>query len=159
MDLLETIQKVLVEQVQGCRLLLELLQREKICLINLQMGELEALTKEKDILVLKLRLLEEERGRLIDRFVFENFSELPAEGSAFQKISLLKLAELTGEPIFLEIRSKLISLSQGIKELNDLNKVMIDRTLGFLKKNTQFLGVVYPETSKGEKGRLLSMEM
>jgi flagellar biosynthesis/type III secretory pathway chaperone len=159
MALLETIKKVLVEQVKGCRLLLELLQREKICLINLQMDEIEALTKEKDILVLKLRLLEEERGRLLDRFVFENFSILPDEGPAFQKISLLKLAELTGEAIFLEIRSKLISLSQGIKELNDLNKVMIDRTLGFLKKNTQFLGVVYPGDSKGEKGRLLSMEM
>lgn len=159
MALIETIKKVLIEQVQGCRLLLELLQREKICLINLQMGEIEALTKEKDILVLKLRLLEEERGRLIDRFVFENFSDLPGEGPAFQKISLLKLAELTGETTFIEIRSKLISLSQGIKELNDLNKVMIDRTLGFLKRNTKFLGVVYPETSKGEKGRLLSMEM
>ena len=159
MALLETIKKVLVEQVQGCRLLLELLQREKICLVNLQMDEIEALTKEKDILVLKLRLLEEERGRLLDRFVLENFSELPDEGPALQNISLLKLAELTGETIFQEIRSKLISLSQGIKELNDLNKVMIDRTLGFLKKNNQFLGIMYPGTSKGEKGRLLSMEM
>ena len=159
MTLLETIKKVLVEQVQGCRLLLELLQREKICLVNLQMDEIEALTKEKDILVLKLRLLEEERGRLLDRFALENFSELPDEGPAFQNISLLKLAELTGETIFKEIRSKLISLSQGIKELNDLNKIMIDRTLGFLKKNNQFLGIVYPGTSKGEKGRLLSMEM
>ena len=159
MTLLETIKKVLVEQVQGCRLLLELLQREKICLVNLQMDGIEALTKEKDILVLKLRLLEEERGRLLDRFVLENFSELPDEGPAFRNISLLKLAELTGETIFQEIRSKLISLSQGIKELNDLNKVMIDRTLGFLKKNNQFLGIVYPGTSKGEKGRLLSMEM
>ncbi len=159
MILIEAIKKVLVEQVQGCRLLLELLQREKICLIKLQMDEIEALTKEKDILVLKLRLLEEERGRLLDRFIFENFSELPDQGPAFQKISLLKLAELTGETIFQEIRSKLISLSQGIKELNDLNKVMIDRTLGFLKKNNQFLGLVYPGTAKGEKGRLLSMEM
>lgn len=159
MALLETIKKVLVEQVQGCRLLLELLQREKICLVNLQMDEIEALTKEKDILVLKLRLLEEERGRLLNRFAFEDFSELPDEGPAFQNISLLKLAELTGETIFIEIRSKLISLSQGIKELNDLNKVMIDRTLGFLKKNNQFLGIVYPGTPKGEKGRLLSMEM
>jgi flagellar biosynthesis/type III secretory pathway chaperone len=138
MPLLETIKKVLSEQVQGCRLLLELLQREKICLLNLQMEGIEALTKEKDILVLKLRLLEEERKR----------------------ISLLKLADLTGETIFLEMRSKLISLSQGIKELNDLNKVMIDRTLGFLKQNNNFLGMYFPGAAPlGEKGRLLSREI
>ncbi|MBI4764766.1 MAG: flagellar protein FlgN [Deltaproteobacteria bacterium] len=159
MALLEAIKKILVEQVQGCRLLLELLQREKICLVNLQMDEIEALTKEKDILVLKLRLLEEERGRLLDRFALENFSDLPDQGPAIQKIGLLKLSELTGDIIFQEIRSKLVSLSQGIKELNDLNRVMIDRTLGFLKKNNQFLGLVYPGTAKGEKGRLLSREM
>ncbi len=160
MSLLETIKKVLFEQVQGCRLLLELLQREKICLVNLQMEGIEALTKEKDILVLKLRLLEEERVRLLDRFVLENFPDLPDEGPAFQNISLLKLAELTGETIFQEIRSKLISLSQGIKELNDLNKTMIDRTLGFLKQNNNFLGMYFPGAAPmGEKGRLLYREI
>jgi len=160
MSPLETLKKVLSEQVQGCRLLLELLQREKICLVNLQMEGIEALTKEKDILVLKLRLLEEERVRLLDRFIFENFSDISTEGNAPQKISLLKLAELTGETIFQEMRSKLISLSQGIKELNDLNKVMIDRTLGFLKKNNNFLGMYFPGAAPlGEKGRLLSREI
>jgi flagellar biosynthesis/type III secretory pathway chaperone len=159
MPLLETIKKVLFEQVQGCRLLLELLQREKVCLVNLQMDKIEALAKEKDILVLKLRLLEEERVRLLDRLVFESFPDFPDEGPSFQKINLLKLAELTGETIFEEIRSKLISLSQGIKELNDLNKTMIDRTLGFLNKNTNFLGMWHPGTAMNEKGRLLSREM
>jgi hypothetical protein len=159
MTLLETIKKVLFEQVQGCRLLLELLQREKICLVNLQMDGIEALAKEKDILVLKLKLLEEERVRLLDRFVFENFPDLPDEGPSSQKINILKLAEITGETIFEEIRSKLISLSQGIKELNDLNRTMIDRTLSFLNKNTNFLGMWYPGAAMNEKGRLLSREM
>jgi flagellar biosynthesis/type III secretory pathway chaperone len=160
MPLLETIKKVLSEQVQGCRLLLELLQREKICLLNLQMEGIEALTKEKDILVLKLRLLEEERKRIIDIFVLENYPDISTEGISPLKISLLKLADLTGETIFLEMRSKLISLSQGIKELNDLNKVMIDRTLGFLKQNNNFLGMYFPGAAPlGEKGRLLSREI
>ena len=144
MPLLETIKKVLFEQVEGCRLLLALLQREKVCLVDLQMDGIEALTKEKDILILKLRLLEEERIRLLDRFVLENFPDLPDEGPSFRKITLLKLGELTGETIFQDIRSKLISLSQGIKELNDLNKTMIDRTLGFLKQNNEFIRDVFP---------------
>ena len=159
MVLIESIKKVLFEQVQGCRLLMELLQREKVFLLDLQMEGIEALTKQKDILVLKLRLLEEERERIVDRFLLENFPNLSAEGSSSQKMSLQKLADLTGESFFQDMRLKLISLSQGIKELNDLNKVMIDRTLGFLRKNNQFLGLVYPGTSRGEKGRLLSMEM
>jgi flagellar biosynthesis/type III secretory pathway chaperone len=160
MPLLENIKKVLSEQVHGCRLLLGLLQREKVCLVNLQMEGIEALTKEKDILILKLRLLEEERIRLLDRFILENFPDISTKGNPPQKISLLKLAELTGETIFQEIRSKLISLSQGIKELNDLNKVMIDRTLGFLKKNNNFLGMYFPGTAPmEEKGRLLSREI
>ena len=156
---LDSIKKVLFEQVQGCRLLLELLQREKIFLLGLQMEGIEALTKQKDILVLKLRLLEEERGRLLDGYILENFPGLLAGEPGSRKISLQKLVELTGETIFQEMRSKLISLSQSIKELNDFNKVMIDRTLGFLKKNNQFLGMLYPGTSQGEKGRLLSVEM
>ena len=159
MKLLESLKKVLFEQVQGCRLLLELLQREKICLLDLQMEGIEALTKEKDILVLKLRLLEEERKRLLDHFIRENPQYLLVESSDSQKINLRKLAEVTGETIFQELRSKLISLSQSIKELNDLNRIMIDRTLGFLKMNNQFLGLFYPVIPTDNKGRLLSREI
>lgn len=156
---IKAIKKILVEEVQGCRLLLELLQREKRCLLELQMEGIEALTKQKDVLVLKLRLLEEERERLLGSFLLLNFPGFLTEESPSRKITLQKLAELTGEPFFQEMRSKLISLSQSIKELNDLNKVMIDRTLVFLKKNNQFLGMAYPGTSQDEKGRLLSVEM
>jgi flagellar biosynthesis/type III secretory pathway chaperone len=156
---IESLKKVLLEQVQGCRLLLELLQKEKVFLLGLQMEGIETLTKQKDILVLKLRLLEEERERLVGTFISNHFPGLLTDGSSLTKISLQKLADLTGEPFFHELRSKLISLFQSIKELNDLNKVMIDRTLGFLKKNNQFLGMSYPGASRGEKGRLLSMEM
>ncbi len=156
---LKALKKILVEEVQGCRLLLELLQREKRCLLELQMEGIEALTKQKDVLVLKLRLLEEERERLLGIFLLRNFPDFLTEGAPSRKITLQKLAELTGEIFFQEMRSKLISLSQSIKELNDLNKVMIDRTLVFLKKNNQFLGMAYPGSSQDDKGRLLSVEM
>jgi len=160
MNPLEAIKKVLGEQIEGCRQLLELLQREKICLSAMQMEGVEAITKEKDILVLKLKLLEEERKRLLDRLIHGNSLGQVFKEKDPQKLSLLKLAELTGETIFREMRSKLISLSQSIKELNDLNKIMIDRTLGFLKKNNQFLGMFYPGAIAAiEKGSLLSREM
>jgi flagellar biosynthesis/type III secretory pathway chaperone len=160
MKLLESIKKILEEQIEGCRQLLALLQKEKMCLLDLQMEGVEAITKEKDILVLKLRLLEEERIRLLDSFILKNSRGLLAKERESQKISLLELAEISGESVFQEMRSKLISLSQSIKELNDFNKMMIDRTLSFLKKNNNFLNTFYPgAVSFDGKGKLLSREM
>jgi len=160
MEPLGAIKKILGEQIQGCRQLLDLLQREKICLMDLQMEGVEAITKEKDILILKLRLLEEERIRLVESLIHNTFQDLPAEGNNSQPVSLLKLAEITGETIFQEMRSKLISLSQSIKELNDFNRMMIDRTLSFLKKNNTFLKTFYPgAVSFDGKGKLFSREM
>lgn len=160
METLGAIKRVLGEQIQGCRQLLELLQREKLCLLDLQMEGLEAIIKEKDILVLKLRLLEEERVRLLDSLVRGNTLGILKKETDPRNISLLKLSEISGEVIFQEMRSKLISLSQSIKELNTFNQGMIDRTLGFLKKNNQFLGAFYPGSPPfSEKGRLLSREM
>jgi hypothetical protein len=107
---LESIKKVFLEQVRGCRALLELLQREKVFLSDLQMEGIEALTKQKDITVLKLRLLEEERERLVDSFIGKHFPSLTDQSAMSQKITLQKLAELTGDRFFQEMRSKLISL-------------------------------------------------
>jgi hypothetical protein len=160
MKRLEAIKKVLGEQIQGCRQMLDLLQREKVCLLDLQLDGIEAITKEKDILVLKLRLLEEERIRLFDRLIDENPQGILTKFRDPDKITLQRLAEVTGEIIFRDMRSKLISLSQSIKELNDLNKGMIDRTLSFLRKNNNFLGTFYPGAAVMEgKGGLLSREM
>jgi flagellar biosynthesis/type III secretory pathway chaperone len=160
MKLIAAIKNVLGEEVHGCRQLLEILQREKICLLDLQMEEVEAIVKEKDILVLKLRLLEEERKRLLDRFIRGTPFPHSMDQKDGPKPTLLDLAEITGENSFKDVRSKLISLSQSINELNDLNRTMIDRTLGFLKKNNNLLGPLYwGGKPLEEKGGLLSKEM
>ena len=72
MEPLGAIKNILGEQIQACRQMLELLQKEKVCLMDLKMDGVEAVIKEKDILVLKLRLLEEERIRILDSLVLEN---------------------------------------------------------------------------------------
>lgn len=160
MKTIEAVKKILIEQIEGCRQLLSLLQREKVCLMELHLEEVEAVTKEKDILVLKLKLLEEERKRLLDRLMqSEDFSRTLNKEER-QKMSLQRLAGLMGDSSLMDMRSKLISLSQSIKELNDLNKIMIDRTLGYLKKSNQFLGMIRPGlVPAGQKGALLSREM
>jgi hypothetical protein len=157
MEIVEAIKAILLEQIEGCRQLLGVLQREKFCLMELHLEGVEAVTKEKDIQVLKLKLLEKERERLL-----ETFSRQRSAGTKDSEptpLSLQNLALLTGDRVFSEMRSKLISLSQSIKELNDLNKVMIDRTLGYLRKNNQFLEMMAPGMiPNGSKGALISRE-
>jgi flagellar biosynthesis/type III secretory pathway chaperone len=157
MEIVEAIKSILLEQIEGCRQLLGVLQREKFCLMELNLEGVEAVTKEKDIQVLKLKLLEKERERLLETFSRQRSPSL--KDSEPTPLSLQKLALLTGDRTFSEMRSKLISLSQSIKELNDLNKIMIDRTLGYLRKNNQFLGMMAPGLiPSGSKGVLISKE-
>jgi flagellar biosynthesis/type III secretory pathway chaperone len=160
MKTLGAVKRVLEDEVQGCHCLLELLQRERLCLMDLQMEGVEAITKEKDLLVLKLRLLEEERIRLLDLFIQENPPAASIEKDPGRKITLRELSGLAGDQELMDIRSKLISLSQSIKELNAFNRLMIDRTLGLLKKNNSFLANFHPVgASSGKTGIFLSKEL
>jgi flagellar biosynthesis/type III secretory pathway chaperone len=127
----EAIKNNLVEQINGHRLLLELLQRERGALANLTASVVEDLSKEKDIIVLRLRMLEEERIRLVKKFS----EERKLKGD----INLLKLHELTGEDAFRHLRLQLISLLQSIKELNEFNRILIERSLSFIKSSVNFL--------------------
>ena len=141
----EALAKILNEQVNGYRELLELLQRERQDLIDVNAGAIEELYKGKDVLILRLRLLEEERIRLM-RDVGSNTMTLKA------------LAEKTGNSAFLELRSKLTSLVQAIEELNSFNRILIDRSLGYLKTNAHFFNIFGMNEGRPQKGMLLSKE-
>jgi hypothetical protein len=91
----------------------------------------EALSKEKDTVVLQLRLLEEERIRLVGAFA--------AERKLAEELSLQRLAEITGDEMFQKLRLQLISLLQGIVELNEFNRVLIERSSSVVKNALQFL--------------------
>jgi len=141
----EALAKILNEQVNGYRELLELLQRERQDLIDVNAGAIEELYKGKDVLILRLRLLEEERIRLM-KDVGSNTMTLKA------------LAEKTGNSAFLELRSKLTSLVQAIEELNSFNRILIDRSLGYLKTNAHFFNIFGMNEGRPQKGMLLSKE-
>lgn len=139
MTVTETILNILNEQVKGYRELFELLQQEKECLIVLNAECIEELSKIKDTLLLKLKLLEEERIRLMKDFGDEN-------------MNIKKLAEVTGEGSFLNIRSKLLSLIQSINELNNFNKILIERSIAYSRSTSLFFtssGIGEKTLSKG----------
>ncbi len=119
--------KILREQVSGYSRLYGLLKREKEAVISFDPLAVESLAKEKDILALQLKLLEEERKRLTEEF----FS-----GRSGGTIS--DLYAVTGDEAFLEVRSRLLSLVQGIGELNDLNRLLIDRASTHLRAAAAF---------------------
>ena len=100
MTTVESIKAILSEQVKSYKMLVALLQKERACLLDLKASEIEELAKEKDNLAMQLRLLEEERVRLMGAY---------AAGT-----SLRKLSELSGDATVLDLRSTLISLVQSV---------------------------------------------
>jgi flagellar biosynthesis/type III secretory pathway chaperone len=68
MSIEKNIKNILSEQVDGYRTLMEVLRREREHLVHFNAAGVEALSKEKDTVVLQLRLLEEERIRLVRAF-------------------------------------------------------------------------------------------
>ena len=146
----DQIKSILTEQVSGYRSLLNILQRERECLLQFDPRGVEALSKEKDTNVLKLRLLEEERIRLVHAFVT---GRAVAEESAFEKLS-----EIAGDDSLQRLRLQLVSLLQSIMELNSFNRVLIERSASVVKNALNFLGSVGITVASQGSGRLLSKE-
>jgi flagellar biosynthesis/type III secretory pathway chaperone len=151
MRITESIKNILTEQINNYRVLLELLQRERECLINLDVDEVENLSKEKDTIVLKLRLLEEERIRLIKKYSADNAMK--------ETVSLLDLFRLTADKDFQIIRSQLISLLQGIRELNEFNMVLIERSLSVVRHSVGFLESFGLQINQINTGLMFSKEI
>lgn len=151
MNAAEGIAGILDEQISSYRRLVELLQNERACLVDLDVEGMERLIKEKDTLTFRLRLLDEERIRLMGEFCRAN-----PEAGPPGELNLEKLSELTGDRGFLETRSKLVSLVQNIEELNSFNRMLIERSLGHVQGAGNFFNSF---GSAGEgKGTLLSRE-
>jgi len=124
----DRILKILEEQVRSYSRLYDLLKGEKKAIVSFDPLAVETLAKEKDNLVLQLRLLEEERKRLADEFFGDR------EGGH----SISDLHSITGNKRFLDLRSQLLSLMQGIGELNEVNRLLIERASLHLKVSSSF---------------------
>jgi len=151
MKTIDSIKCILTEQIKSYRLLLEVLQKEREFLINLDANEVERLSKEKDTLLLKLRFLEEERIRLIKTFASDN--------GISSRITLQGLSEFTADDDLQIMRSQLKSLLQGIQELNDFNMILIDRSLKVARHSIRFLESFGLFINQNNTGVMLSKEI
>ncbi len=151
MRTLDMIKNLLHEQINSYRTLLDLLQRERESLINLDAGGVEAISKEKDTVIIRLRLIEEERVRLVGKFLAENRLD--------PHLSLQKIVEETGDETLRILRLQLVSLLQSIGELNAFNMVLIGRSLNFIKHSMAFLESFGLDIDQLSTGRIFSREI
>ncbi|RJR15185.1 MAG: flagellar protein FlgN [Nitrospiraceae bacterium] len=141
---------ILQEQIKTYKVFHDLLNKERACLVKIDSEKVDEISKVKDTVIMKLRLLEEERQRLIKQYAEVNGIDMD--------INLDKLGQLTGNTIFHEMRSQLLSLLQSIEEMNKFNSILIDRSLNHIKNNTNFFNLFKKEQNPDSTGVLLSKE-
>jgi len=141
---------ILLEQINAYKMLLDLLKSERVCLVDFDAEKVEAISKEKDTVVMRLRLLEEERVRLLKKYAEEK--------GLSSDINLDEMAKYTGDSNFSELRNQMLSLLQNIEEMNKFNNVLIDRSIKYIRTTTSFFNSFTAHHMPQTAGVLLSKE-
>lgn len=151
MNTSDGIKAIMSELIIGYRVLQSLLQKERGCLINLNTSQIEDLSKEKDTIVMRLKLLEDERRRLLKNYYLEKGIQ--------GEIDIQMLFKAAGDESFEPLRLQLTSLIQSIAELNEFNKILIDRSINFFKNTIGFLDSAGLNINYVQKANMLSREV
>ncbi len=146
----KAILSILKEQITAYKILLDLLNREKVSLVDINAEKVEEISKEKDTVVMRLRLLEEERVRLINKYAGDH--GLPSN------LNLEEIANHTGDLTFSVLRSQMLSLLQSIEEMNKFNSILINRSLKYIRTTTNFFNSFTTQHIPQTTGVLLSKE-
>lgn len=128
---------------------------EREILAGSSVDELCESNARKETCILKARMVEEARTKLVDRII----NALNLDGKALNKdrrLSTLLLHGDDGQKRDLEeCRSALRSLLMDIHGLNDRNKTLLDSSLFYVRKSIDFLGqLIYPGATYLNTGRL-----
>lgn len=111
------------------RSLLSLLQQERRIVVDCSIEELIHTNKEKENLVLKIRILEESREAILERLAEKL-------GLPLRELTLSKLEEKLGDPFvdqLRNLRSKLSAILQSIREVNEENRAFLQHSVDFVK--------------------------
>jgi len=144
---------LLEEETRLYNLLLLLLQQEKEAVVSSNLDELNRVTKEKETLLLEIRILEEDRMRIQAKF-----SE--KVGDSGQDRTLTQLSQMVDEPFSTRLQascSNLLSLTQSIKEINASNKALLVHSLELVRSsltilNNSIFHNTYYRNGKMQKG-------
>ena len=128
---------------------------EREILSGSSVDELHESNSRKETCILKARMIEEARTKLIERII----NVLNLDGKALNKDRSLSALLLYGNDSqkrdLEECRSALKSLLMDIHRLNDRNKTLLDSSLFYVRKSIDFLGqLIYPCATYMSTGRL-----
>ena len=149
-ELVEKIIGLIEDQKRLYGLLLTVLQDEKAAAMRSSLDALNRAVKEKENVMLKIRILEEQRINLLGQVA-------SVLGEPADQLTLERLAQRIPEPHAGRVqacRSSLLSLTQSIQELNNSNRRLFRRSLELIKGSINLLGSlrspapVYCQTGK-----------
>jgi len=100
--------------------------------------------------VIKLKLLEDERVRLVWSFAKEH--------GIIEKAVFTKLTDIAGDDSFQSIRLQLVSLLQSIMEFNGFNRILIERSAAVVQNALNFLSSIGVVTKTKNSGTLYSRQ-
>ena len=127
--LLTDLSDVLGRELDTYRSLLSLLQKEREIVIDFSTEDLIQTNKEKESLVLKIRILEESRVALLEKLAARM-------GVSAEALTLSVLEERAKEPFATQLkthRSNLLAILQSIREVNEGNRLFLQHSADFIK--------------------------
>ncbi|MDL1962760.1 MAG: flagellar protein FlgN [Deltaproteobacteria bacterium] len=156
---------LLEEKTDFYQLLLLIVQKENKAVVDLKLKELNEAAKEKENLLLKIQILEEQRQRMLEMVA-------DSIGCPLHGLTLSKLSQLIEEPYSTRLnacRSNLLALTQSIREVNNSNKSLIVHSLKLVGSSLSLLDnliapiPVYCRTGKtpinDQSGKVLSAQI
>jgi flagellar biosynthesis/type III secretory pathway chaperone len=141
--LLDSLSEILKEIVENYSLLLNVFQRERRFIIENSLSGIHDCIKQKETVILKLKMLEDSRVAITDKLTdLFKASLVTRHSSLVTPITLSYLSDSTAEPYsstFKNYRSMLLSLVQSIRDLNRENKNFIEISMDTIRESFKFL--------------------
>jgi len=133
---LEKLNKLLLQEVEVCKSISELLDLEKEAVVNFNPDQILCTTHKKETMVLKHEVMLKARESLIYG-IYESYG---------LTLKDTKLRDFLGEIKDLELRDGLLEaldelfvISQEISEKNDINRRFVEHSLGYIHNTVHLL--------------------
>ena len=136
----ERLLAVMNEEAEAVEKLLDIMMKKQKAIIALENDDLQTSINEELKIVSLTKILEKQRLELLQRIIPENNHP--------SKITISQLASnFEGEESekLLSLRQRLMKSLEHMKELNETNRLLLERGKNFVKENISIL------TSRGEK--------
>lgn len=151
--LLENLAQVLGQEVEKYEALLRLLRQERSLIVKGNLQALTELVKQKETLVLELKVIQEARLALMARVS-------AMYGIPLVELTLFRLADLvhaSRSTAYRAILNRLAFLAARLVEENDWNRALLDRSVAYVRGSLSFLtSALSPVPLYGEDGSVVS---